>query len=92
VPATRVLPQDDARAVSPNERLELKVQVHTGIDQVPAQEWDALVEAQSEVNPFLRHAFLHCLEASGSAVRSADCIPLLPARSLLLYECASVCM
>ncbi|CAG2142930.1 GNAT family N-acetyltransferase [Cupriavidus plantarum] len=32
----------------------------------PAQ-WDALLAAQSEPTPFLRHAFLHALHASGSA-------------------------
>jgi predicted N-acyltransferase len=37
--------------------------------QVPQAEWDALVEAQAEVNPFLRWAFLHALEASKSVVR-----------------------
>jgi hypothetical protein len=36
--------------------------------QVTAAEWDALVAAQAEVNPFLKWAFLHALEASKSAV------------------------
>ncbi len=31
----------------------------------PAQ-WDALVAADPQANPFLRHAFLHALHASGA--------------------------
>jgi predicted N-acyltransferase len=34
---------------------------------VPAATWDALVAAQPGATPFLRHAFLHALHASGSA-------------------------
>jgi len=36
--------------------------------QVPQQEWDAVVCAQSEVNPFLKWSFLNALEASSSVV------------------------
>ena len=32
-----------------------------------AQEWDALLEAQSEPTPFMRHAYLSAMEESGSA-------------------------
>jgi hypothetical protein len=37
--------------------------------QVSQEEWDAVVSAQDEVNPFLRWSFLNALEVSGSAVR-----------------------
>ncbi|WIA34378.1 hypothetical protein OEZ86_012714 [Tetradesmus obliquus] len=65
--------QQDGKASSPEadplpETLQLKVQVLRSIDQVTAGEWDALVAAQAEVNPFLKWAFLHALEASKSAV------------------------
>jgi hypothetical protein len=43
--------------------------------QVSQEEWDAVVSAQAEVNPFLKWAFLNALEVSGSAVSST----LLPA-------------
>lgn len=39
-----------------------------GCMQVSQSEWDSLVEAQEEVNPFLKWAFLNALEASKSAV------------------------
>ena len=34
---------------------------------VSAQEWDALLEAQTEPTPFMRHAYLSAMEESGSA-------------------------
>jgi hypothetical protein len=36
--------------------------------QVSQEEWDAVVSAQTEVNPFLKWSFLNALEVSGSAV------------------------
>jgi predicted N-acyltransferase len=48
------------------------VQVVSAIEQVPQHEWDALVEAQSETNPFLKWAFLHALEVSNSAVSTPE--------------------
>lgn len=36
--------------------------------QVSQEEWDAVVSAQAEVNPFLKWSFLNALEVSGSAV------------------------
>jgi predicted N-acyltransferase len=35
--------------------------------RIDAAAWDGLVEADPDANPFLRHAFLHALHASGSA-------------------------
>ena len=37
--------------------------------QVSRAEWDALVHAQQEVNPFVAWDWLHALEESNSAVR-----------------------
>jgi len=34
---------------------------------VSAQDWDALLEAQTEPTPFMRHAYLSAMEESGSA-------------------------
>ena len=30
------------------------------------REWDALLDAQAHPTPFMRHAYLHALEVSGS--------------------------
>ena len=49
--------------LSPNYRTEI-VQDLADID---ANDWDALLAAQAEPTPFLRHAFLQALHASGSA-------------------------
>jgi uncharacterized protein len=37
------------------------------LGEVDAAEWDALVAADPDGNPFLQHAFLHALQESGSA-------------------------
>ena len=46
----------------------------TSITSVPAQAWDALV---GDDDPFLEHAFLAALEASGSVGADAGCMPRL---------------
>lgn len=42
------------------------IEVHAGVDAVGAADWDALLDAQARPTPFMRHAYLHALEASGS--------------------------
>ena len=42
------------------------IEVHPGVGAVGASEWDALLAAQAEPTPFMRHAYLHAMEASGS--------------------------
>jgi uncharacterized protein len=42
------------------------IEVHPGVDAVGAREWDDLLGAQAHPTPFMRHAYLHALEASGS--------------------------
>lgn len=37
------------------------------LDEVEAQAWDALIAVLADRNPFLSHAFLHALQASGCA-------------------------
>lgn len=51
--------------------------------QVSQQDWDSLVTAQEEVNPFLKWTFLHILEASGSAVRPSGQFSAFSARTWL---------
>ena len=58
------------------------VRVVSRIDAVPAAEWDACArgadssgKAGRPGNPFISHAFLHALEASGSATRETGWLP-----------------
>lgn len=50
----------------------LSLSVVDGIEQVPAGAWDACAGAG---HPFTRHAFLHALEASGSATGRRGWLP-----------------
>ena len=42
------------------------IEVHEGVGAVERAEWDGLLLAQARPTPFMRHAYLHALEASGS--------------------------
>ena len=42
------------------------IEVHPGVGAVGAAEWDALLHVQAEPTPFMRHAYLQAMEASGS--------------------------
>jgi uncharacterized protein len=54
--------------------------------QIDASAWDALLDAQASPTPFMRHAFLAALHASGSAVRRTGWSPLF----LTLHRGASL--
>ena len=56
----------------PDGRDAIAVRVLSRIDEVPAAEWDACAGADS---PFLRHAFLDALEASGSTTAETGWLP-----------------
>ena len=43
------------------------IEVQGSMRNVLAQDWDALLDAQSEPTPFMRHAYLSAMEESGSA-------------------------
>ena len=43
------------------------IEVQGSMRNVSAQDWDALLDAQSEPTPFMRHAYLSAMEESGSA-------------------------
>ena len=47
---------------------EARVRLVDDPAQIDARAWDALLEAQQTPTPFMRHAYLHALHASGSAV------------------------
>ena len=42
------------------------IEVHPGVGAVGESEWDALLSAQAQPTPFMRHAYLHAMETSGS--------------------------
>jgi predicted N-acyltransferase len=43
------------------------IEVQGSMRNVSAKDWDALLEAQTEPTPFMRHAYLSAMEESGSA-------------------------
>lgn len=43
------------------------IRIHEGWETVDAARWDALLDVSEGATPFMRHAFLACLESSGSA-------------------------
>ena len=49
--------------------------VYTAPQEVPAQQWDALLNAQPEASPFMRHAYLLALHESGSACPATGWAP-----------------
>ena len=42
------------------------IEVHPGVAAVGPEEWDALLSAQAQPTPFMRHAYLLAMETSGS--------------------------
>jgi len=56
----------------PAERARIEVGIVDGIGRIDAAEWDALCPPD---DPFIRHAFLACLEDSGSASAEAGWMP-----------------
>ncbi|MGB7420731.1 MAG: GNAT family N-acetyltransferase [Comamonas sp.] len=57
---------NDHRLV-PDDPSDLSLQVHDSILAVPERAWDALLSRQPCPTPFMRHAYLAALQASGSA-------------------------
>ena len=68
-------PRSARRPAPGAESAGLTVRVVDGLDGIDAAEWDALAEAQPSATPFLRHAYLHALHASGSAAPQAGWTP-----------------
>jgi len=52
------------------------LELHDSALKVNAQEWDALLHAQSNPTPFMRHAYLAALETSGSATAQTGWAPV----------------
>ncbi|HYG66898.1 MAG TPA: peptidogalycan biosysnthesis protein, partial [Anaeromyxobacteraceae bacterium] len=54
----------------------MPIEVLSSIEEIPAGEWDALTAHERDVaSPFVRHAFLHAAEASGSATSRTSWLP-----------------
>jgi hypothetical protein len=51
------------------------IRVHADLGTVPADAWNALLEAQPAPTPFLRHEYLSALHESGSAVPATGWTP-----------------
>ena len=58
---------------TPTKRYDL--QLHDSAAQVNAAAWDALLALQAQPTPFMRHAYLAALEASGSATARTGWAP-----------------
>jgi predicted N-acyltransferase len=52
------------------------IEVHEGVAGIAAAHWDALLAAQANPTPFMRHAYLAALEASGSVGDDTGWSPL----------------
>ncbi len=62
------------------EGLELEIEIHRGIDGIPAADWDACAAPEAgdggrPAHPFLTHAFLRAFEESGSATPETGWAP-----------------
>jgi predicted N-acyltransferase len=52
------------------------IEVHEGVGGIAAAHWDTLLAAQANPTPFMRHAYLAALEASGSVGGDTGWSPL----------------
>ncbi len=67
------------------------IKVCDDLSQIDATQWDSLLHQQAEPTPFMRHAYLHALQASGSAVAGTGwkaCFLTLHEDSTLVGACA----
>ena len=53
----------------------LRLAILDDLSRIGAAAWDALLAADAEANPFLSYAFLHALQASGSATADTGWAP-----------------
>jgi predicted N-acyltransferase len=81
---TTFITPDPEKPVPHTSTPEYRIQVHASAAELDAAAWDALLERQARPTPFMRHAYLWALEASGSAVPATGWHP----RWLALWESA----
>jgi hypothetical protein len=58
-----------------DEAVDYHIGVHDDPAAVDATPWDALLSAQAQPTPFLSHAYLSALHASGSAAAATGWLP-----------------
>ena len=66
------------------------IRVCTSLSEVPPLAWDALLQSQANPSPFMRHAYLAALDASGSACGATGWAPnfiLLESDGVLQAAC-----
>jgi predicted N-acyltransferase len=56
--------------------IDYVIEVHEGVGAIEATHWDALLEMQANPTPFMRHAYVAALEASGSVGGDTGWSPL----------------
>jgi uncharacterized protein len=67
------------------------INVCDDLSQIDATQWDSLLQQQARPTPFMRHAYLHALQASGSAVAATGwkpCFLTLHQGATLVGACA----
>ena len=62
--------------------MNYRTHIVSSLSEIGAEQWDALVAAQANANPFLSHAFLHALHESGSAAPETGWQP----QYIVLYD------
>ncbi|GMV76706.1 MAG: hypothetical protein AMXMBFR78_36550 [Rubrivivax sp.] len=65
----------DPEGASSISTAEYRIRVHDTADAIDAAAWDRLLHAQAAATPFMRHAYLHALQASGSATAATGWQP-----------------
>lgn len=70
---------------APAPRYELRL--HDSATQVDAAAWNALLDMQAQATPFMRHAYLAALEASGSATPRTGWTPCF----VTLWQGSTLC-
>jgi predicted N-acyltransferase len=53
------------------------IEVMSSMRDVSAQDWDALLDAQTEPTPFMRHAYLSAMEENGLEIAACHPSPCL---------------
>ena len=66
----------------------IELEIVESVTAVAASEWDRLA---GDDDPFLEHAFLAALEASGSVGEAAGCVPADRARRATAVDCSARC-
>ncbi|MDR2852688.1 MAG: GNAT family N-acetyltransferase [Burkholderiaceae bacterium] len=67
--------KEDKRSTAVSKSLDYAIRVLPAVADVPAADWNALLAAQGDPSPFMRHEYLAALETSGSAAPATGWVP-----------------